>query len=162
MSLAMMEYWPSNIDLEGDGGWEVVLLLTWRLQQGEPDDDLSPVLRPAQLAPVAGVGDLCTLAGCEVEGEGLVVEPASASGLETARLEEDLLHSEISDVTRLSHLTSYNKYLYICSNLSINQYFREIELNRGDKMKRPSLSSATFAPPVKEVNNNNTAKSLLR
>ena len=57
------------------------------------------------------------------------MEPASASGLETARLEEDLLHSEISDVTRLSHLTSYNKYLYICSNLSINQYFREISSN---------------------------------
>ena len=80
-------------DLEGDGGGEVVILLTGSLQQREPYDDPDPVLRPPELALETGVFDHGALAGCEVEGEALVLEPASTAGLKTAGLEKDLLQS---------------------------------------------------------------------
>ena len=83
------------VDLHRDGGGEVVLLLAGRLQQGEPDDDLSPVLGSARLCPVAGVGDVAALAGRQVEGEVLLLEPPAVSRLETVGLQESFLRSPV-------------------------------------------------------------------
>ena len=79
------------VHLQRDRGGKVVVLLTGSLQQGEPDDDLSSVLRPAQLTPVARVGDLVTLAGGQVESEVLLLEPSAVGWLQTGRLQKGFL-----------------------------------------------------------------------
>ena len=77
--------------LQRDGGGEVVVLFTGSLQQGEPDDNLSPVLWATLVVPVAGVGDLIVLAGGEVEGKILLLEPPAVGRLPTVWLQKCFL-----------------------------------------------------------------------
>ena len=81
------------VDLDADGGGEVVLLLARGLQQREPHEQLRAVVRPPQVVAVAGVGDVAALARGQVELEVLLLEPPIAVGLQTAGLEERLLES---------------------------------------------------------------------
>ena len=79
------------VDFDTYRGRKVVLLLTASLEKGESHENLYPVVRPPEVIPVTGVGDVTALPRGQVKLKILFLEPSISIWLETARFQEGFL-----------------------------------------------------------------------
>ena len=79
------------VDFDTYRGRKVVLLLTAGLEKGESHENLYPVVRPPEVIPVTGVGDVTALPRGQVKLKILFLEPSISIRLETARFQEGFL-----------------------------------------------------------------------
>ena len=79
------------VDFDTNRGRKVVLLLTAGLEKGESHENLYPVVRPPEVIPVTGVGDVTALPRGQVKLKILFLEPSISIRLETARFQEGFL-----------------------------------------------------------------------